>query len=117
MSVSVTITVKVYHCTIGDGLFDGQVGLGTHSVSKGKFDDDCNGDGTYKRTLTFTHSHTETGARIDGVAFEPESRLLYYTDMGRNRIGVTTPSGSYHKVILASNLTQIRAIELDPDNG
>ena len=51
------------------------------------------------------------------MAFEPESRLLYYTDMGRNRIGVTTPSGSYHKVILASNLTQIRAIVLDPDNG
>ena len=61
---------------------------------------------------------TESGARIDGLAFEPESRLLYYTDMGRNRIGITTPSGSYHKVLLSSNnMTQLRAIELDPEHG
>ena len=98
MSVSVTITVKVYHCTIGDGLFDGQVGLGTHSVSKGKFDDDCNGDGTYKRTLTFTHSHRDGSAnRRRGVRAGVEAVVLH----GHG----AQPDRGHH------------AIELDPDNG
>ncbi len=59
----------------------------------------------------------ETGARIDGLAFEPESRLLYYTDMARNFIGVTTPTGSYHKILVRGNMTQLRALVLDPDHG
>ena len=31
-TVSVSVTVKVYHCAYGDGLFDGQNGYRTHSV-------------------------------------------------------------------------------------
>ena len=39
MPVSITFTIKVYHCANGDGLF------GTHSVRQCKFDNDCEGDG------------------------------------------------------------------------
>ena len=58
-----------------------------------------------------------SGARIDAIALEPESRLLYYTDMGKHFIGITNPSGTHHKVLIATNITQPRAIALDPDNG
>ena len=33
MPVSVKVTVKVCHCVNGDGLFNGQIGFRTHSLS------------------------------------------------------------------------------------
>ena len=52
MPVSVKVTVKVYHCANGDEPIDGQIGFGTYSILQCKFDDDCYGDGTCKRTFT-----------------------------------------------------------------
>ena len=55
VSASVTVTIQVYHCAIGNGLFDGQIGFGTHYVSQCTFDSDFDedgvGDGTCKWTL------------------------------------------------------------------
>ena len=64
----VSVTVKVDHCADGDGPFDGQIGVGTHSVRQCKFDvdGDCDGDGDrdcmckctsnpFIATITFTN--------------------------------------------------------------
>ena len=57
--MSVTVTVKVYHCTDGDGPFDGQIGFRTHSIHQCKFDSDCDRDGyrdgACKGTLRWIH--------------------------------------------------------------
>ena len=49
-SVPASVTVKVYHCVNGEGLFDSQTGFGTHSACQCKFegdrDDSGNGDDT-----------------------------------------------------------------------
>ena len=50
----VSVTVKVYHCGNGDGLFDEQIGFGTHSVRQCKFDGDCDGDGDGGGTCKWT---------------------------------------------------------------
>ena len=49
-------SVKVYHYANGDGPFGRQVGFRTNSVCQCKFDGDCDGDGdgTCKRTLSYT---------------------------------------------------------------
>ena len=53
MPAFVPITVKVYHYSNSDGLFDGQIGYGTHSVCQCKYhsEGDGDGDGTCKWTL------------------------------------------------------------------
>ena len=56
------------------------------------------------------------GSRTEGLAFDPASQLLYYTDSGRNLIAVMNPSGRYHKVLVRS-ISSPRAIVLDPANG
>ena len=52
--VSITITIKVYHCANSDGLFDQQIGFGTHSVCQCKVDDGCDGDGDGNGTCKWT---------------------------------------------------------------
>ena len=55
-------------------------------------------------------------SRIEGVAFDTESQLLYYTDSRRNIVAVMNPSGRYHKVLIRG-INSPRAIVLDPANG
>ena len=57
VSLFVSVTVNVYHCVNGDRLFDGQIGLGTHSACQCKFDGDGDGNrgGTCKWTLIGKH--------------------------------------------------------------
>ena len=50
-AVSITITVKVYHCADGDRPFDGKIGFGSHFVHKCKFDSDGDEDGICKQTF------------------------------------------------------------------
>ena len=61
VSVPVSVTVKVYHCVNGEGLFDSQTGFGTHSACQCKFegdrDEDGNGDETCKQTLIVGEKH------------------------------------------------------------
>ena len=47
----VSVTIKVYHCVNGDGLFDRQIGFRTHSVHQCKFDRDYDGDGSVNGPL------------------------------------------------------------------
>ncbi|KAK7483330.1 hypothetical protein BaRGS_00025390 [Batillaria attramentaria] len=53
----------------------------------------------------------------DGLAVDPLSRLLFYTDAGNDVIGMMTISGASHKTIINTNLDQPRAIVLDTMNG
>ena len=55
-------------------------------------------------------------SRTEGLAFDPASQLLYYTDSVRSTIAVMNPSGRYHKV-LVKFISSPRAIVLDPANG
>lgn len=59
------------------------------------------------------------GSRIDGLAFEPFSRLLYYTDTGRHEIGIMNPSGIFRKVLVRGEdvIHNPRAIALDSEGG
>ena len=62
VSVSLTVSVKVYHCVNGNRLFDGQIEFRTHSdrqtdchyvhnVNLTDGDGDSEGDGTCKQAL------------------------------------------------------------------
>ncbi|XP_013405316.1 low-density lipoprotein receptor-related protein 4-like [Lingula anatina] len=54
---------------------------------------------------------------VDGVAVDPLSRLLYYTDTGRNVIGVMSMDGRYSKILINESLDEPRSIALDPMHG
>ena len=58
-----------------------------------------------------------SGSIADGIAIDPISRLLFYTDTGFDTIAVMTLDGSEQSVIINSNLDEPRAIVLDPVNG
>ncbi len=55
-------------------------------------------------------------SRIEGLAFDSESQLLYYTDAGLNLVAVMSTFEKYHKV-LVKNIVNPRAIVLDPTKG
>ena len=55
-------------------------------------------------------------SRIEGLAFDSESQLLYYTDAGLNLVAVMSTFEKYHKV-LVRNIVNPRAIVLDPTKG
>ena len=57
------------------------------------------------------------GSRVDGLAFDKESRLLYYTDTTHHTIGIYNPDGSFHKLLVKAAVLNPRAIVLDPTNG
>ncbi|ELT98196.1 hypothetical protein CAPTEDRAFT_227414 [Capitella teleta] len=61
----------------------------------------------------------DNNSRIDGLAFEPISRLLYFTDTGRNEIGVMNPTGVNRKILVrdATVIHRPRGIALDSING
>ena len=70
VSLFVSVTVNVYHCVNGDRLFDGQIGLGTHSACQCKFDGDGDGNrgGTCKWTLIGKHYNERFLDTILGIA-------------------------------------------------
>ena len=45
------------------------------------------------------------------------SRLLFYTDTGKDIIALLTMDGATEKIIINSGLDEPRAIEVDPLNG
>lgn len=53
---------------------------------------------------------------VEGMALDPENRLLYWTDGGLNTIEVLDLNGMIHSTIL-ENLNNPRAIALDPSMG
>ena len=53
----------------------------------------------------------------DGLAVDSISRLLVYTDAGKDTITLLSLDGTKQKVVINSGLDQPRAIELDPLNG
>lgn len=62
-------------------------------------------------------SPSESLTRIDGLAFEAQSRVLYFTDLGRDVVGIMNPVTSFQKVLIHDGISRPRAIVLDPDNG
>ena len=53
----------------------------------------------------------------DGIAVDPISRNLYWTDTGMNRIEVSHLDGTSRRVLISDNLDEPRAITLDPVAG
>ncbi|XP_071088674.1 sushi, von Willebrand factor type A, EGF and pentraxin domain-containing protein 1-like [Haliotis cracherodii] len=68
-----------------------------------------------------THSKTyiklNWAATVDGLAIDPVSRLIFYTDRGNDVIGVVTIATKHHKIIIQENTHMPRHIEVDPVNG
>ncbi|XP_067663880.1 sushi, von Willebrand factor type A, EGF and pentraxin domain-containing protein 1-like isoform X2 [Haliotis asinina] len=68
-----------------------------------------------------THSKTyiklNWAATVDGLAIDPISRLIFYTDRGNDLIGVVTMATRHHKVVITENTHMPRHIEVDPVNG
>ena len=54
---------------------------------------------------------------MDGLAIDPVSRLLFYTDTEYDEIVVMTLDGSVSKSIINQNLDQPRAIVVNPQTG
>lgn len=59
----------------------------------------------------------ETDAMPDGIAIDPLSRLLFYTDAGTNVIAMMTLSGASHRVIIDKGLDKPRSIVLHTEIG
>ena len=53
----------------------------------------------------------------DGIAVDPISRLLFYTDTGKDTISLMKLDGTSERVIVSTNLDEPRDIEVDPING
>ncbi|KAK7483356.1 hypothetical protein BaRGS_00025416 [Batillaria attramentaria] len=61
--------------------------------------------------------HFNRTAIPDGLAIDPLSRLVFYSDSGYDLIAMMSMSGSTHRTIISTDLTQPRAIVLDTMNG
>ncbi|XP_072033433.1 uncharacterized protein [Amphiura filiformis] len=57
------------------------------------------------------------GIRVDGLAIDRVSRLIYWTDADSNTTSVARLDGSKRKTLIIDNLDQPRAIALDIANG
>jgi sugar lactone lactonase YvrE len=51
---------------------------------------------------------------VDGLAFDPVDRRVYYTDTGPHAICSMDVNGDQHRVLVNSGLDQPRSIVLDP---
>ena len=54
---------------------------------------------------------------VNGIAVDYMSRLLFYTDSGKDRIVLLTLDGTQEKIVVNSSLDEPKAIELDPVYG
>ncbi|XP_076447106.1 uncharacterized protein LOC143284291 [Babylonia areolata] len=66
-----------------------------------------------------THSVLRTGKAsvMDGLAVDPLSRLIFYTDSGRDLIAMLTMSTFAHRTIINTSLDKPRAIVLNTADG
>jgi len=55
--------------------------------------------------------------KVDGIAVEWESGLIYWTDYIYERIEVAKLNGSSRKTLVFNNLTNPRGIAVDPRRG
>lgn len=62
-------------------------------------------------SLSLTDSHA------DGIAVDPITRLIFYTDTGKDVIALMTLDGLTEKVLVNSSLDEPRDIEVDPFSG
>ena len=53
----------------------------------------------------------------DGLAVEWKTRLLYWTDVTLDRIEVANLDGSGRLILVSTELSQPRAIAVEPDAG
>ncbi|XP_076456132.1 uncharacterized protein LOC143290510 isoform X2 [Babylonia areolata] len=60
---------------------------------------------------------TSSDSVVDGLAVDPLSRLIFYTDTGRDLIAMLTMSTFAHKTIINTSLDQPRAIVLNTADG
>lgn len=58
-----------------------------------------------------------TEAVLNGIAVDPLSRLIFYTDPGNDLIGLITIATFEHKVLVNRNLDLPSAIVLDTLSG
>ena len=56
-------------------------------------------------------------SRVEGIAVDFMSRLLFYTDSGNDNIVMLTLDGTQEKIVVNSSLSEPKAIELDSING
>ncbi|KAK7484304.1 hypothetical protein BaRGS_00024429 [Batillaria attramentaria] len=56
-------------------------------------------------------------AKPSGIAFDPLSRLVFYTDAGNDVIAMVAASGSWERTIISENLDKPLAIVVDTMNG
>lgn len=56
-------------------------------------------------------------SHADGIAVDPITRLIFYTDTGKDIIALMTLDGSTEKVLVNSSLDEPRDIEVDPFSG
>ncbi|XP_076454328.1 uncharacterized protein LOC143289237 isoform X2 [Babylonia areolata] len=65
------------------------------------------------------HSVLSTGKAsvMDGLAVDPLSRLIFYTDTGRDLIAMLTMSTFAHRTIISTSLDKPRAIVLNTADG
>ncbi|XP_076455410.1 uncharacterized protein LOC143289997 isoform X2 [Babylonia areolata] len=60
---------------------------------------------------------TDNNSTIEGLAVDPLSRLIFYTDAGRDLIAMLTMSTFAHKTIISTDLDEPRAIVLNTGDG
>ncbi|XP_025112203.1 deleted in malignant brain tumors 1 protein-like [Pomacea canaliculata] len=70
-------------------------------------------DGTQNRTVLALGANSDA----EGLAVDPVSGLLFYTDTGSNIIALVTLVGFQRKVVISTDLQQPRPIVLDVMNG
>ena len=56
-------------------------------------------------------------SRVEGIAVDFMSRLLFYTDSGNDNIVMLTLDGTQERIVVNSSLSEPKAIELDSING
>ncbi|XP_078588481.1 uncharacterized protein LOC144869249 [Branchiostoma floridae x Branchiostoma japonicum] len=59
----------------------------------------------------------ELASEPEGIAVDPISRNLYWTDTGTDRIIVSRLDGSFRKSLITQGLDEPRAIVVDPNSG
>ena len=64
-----------------------------------------------------TCHHLFSDAILDGIAVDPQSRLIFYTDAGNDQIVMMTMSTFVTKTVINSSLDRPRAIVVDTTDG
>ena len=71
----------------------------------------------YTTQPNITCRHLFSGAVLDGIAVDSQSRLIFYTDAGNDQIVMMTMSTFVTKTVINSSLDKPRAIVVDTADG